>query len=263
MKRTLPLAILFITGMWMIFSFYIKGEVGFFKYLDQGAEWLKGKGVRTVELGVQSMDDEVLRINRRGYRGEMVIRAVEILRRGGLQIGIQLMVGLAGEGEGSLLRTTEEVIRLRPHFVRIYPTLVIRGTVLERWFREGRYRPLGLQEAIELSKAMVKALEGAGIPVIRIGLQPTPSLKEAVVAGPFHPAFGQLVRSRILLQEAEALLHAHRGGRVASFRVAKRDLADFYGQRGENIRRLRERFSLHEVRIIPDPSLPRGEVRWA
>ena len=221
-------------------------------------EW----GVETVELGVQSMDEDVLRISRRGYGPEVVRDAVMLLHEGGFEIGIQLMVGLPGETPEGLFLTVDEVIRLRPHFVRIYPTLVIRGTVLERWLERGEYRPLRLEEAVELAKEMVVRFEEAGIAVIRIGLQPTSSLEKSIIAGPYHPAFGQLVRSALLLEKARELLRGHKGEEV-TFRVSPGDLSSFFGQRKENLRKLKEDFALRLIKVIPDPSIERGGLRLA
>lgn len=223
-------------------------------------EVLKEGGVRTVELGVQSMIPEVLEKSRRGYGPEAVRRSSSLLKEEGFELGIQIMLGLPGDTPGRFMETVREVIALGPDFVRIYPTLVIKGTELEGWFLEGRYRPLPLGEAVALCAQAVEAFEGAGVKVIRIGLQSTRELEESVVAGPYHPAFGQLVRSRVLGERVRQALKGVKGQRVI-IEVNPRDLADLYGQKGENLRALRNRFPDLEIAVKGDPAVQRGRVR--
>jgi histone acetyltransferase (RNA polymerase elongator complex component) len=158
----------------------------------------------------------------------------------------------------------EEVIELRPHFVRLYPTVVIKGTRLEQWFLQGRYRPCFLAEAIQLAKAALQRFRQARIPVIRMGLQPAPLLEApgAIVAGPFHPAFGQLVESSLMFEQAATLLETShiRGRNSLTFLIAPKDISTFYGQGGENIRRLKETFGLQKIMVKTDPEQERGTV---
>jgi histone acetyltransferase (RNA polymerase elongator complex component) len=225
-------------------------------------EILKVHKVKTVELGVQSMADEVLRISRRGYDKERVQQAVRDLQGEGFEVGIQLMIGLPGDSPERFAATVEEMIRLTPHFVRLYPTLVIKGTVLERWFRQGRYHPLSLEEAVALAKEALRGFQQAHIPVIRVGLQPTPSLLGAVVAGPYHPAFRQLVESSILYERAIDLLaeFPHQRRPSLTFLISSRDISTFYGQGGENIIKLRKACGLQEIRVKHDPQQKRGSI---
>ena len=225
---------------------------------------LKQYRVATIELGVQSMDDEVLRISERGYRSKRVKEAVKQLHREDFEIGMQLMIGLPGDSRQKFASTIEEVIELRPHFVRLYPTLVIQGTRLEGWFRAGRYRPLSLEEAVSLAKEALQRFRQARIPVIRMGLQPTRSLNEpgAIVAGPFHPAFRQLVESSLLYEQAVSLLEGakNQGPSALTFLISPKDISTFYGQGRENIRRLRETFGLREILVKSDPQQRRGMI---
>jgi histone acetyltransferase (RNA polymerase elongator complex component) len=227
-------------------------------------EILTAHKVATVELGVQSMDAEVLRISHRGYGSQVVIKAVEDLLQENFEVGIQLMVGLPGDSAQKFASTVEAVIKLKPHFVRLYPTLVIKGTVLERWFRLGRYHPLALEEAITLTKGALKRFRQARIPVIRIGLQPTPSLEEpgTIVAGPYHPAFRQLVESSLLYEQVASLLTGSESERDSppTFLISPQDISTFYGQGGQNIKRLRETFGLYEIRVKPHAQQERGKV---
>jgi histone acetyltransferase (RNA polymerase elongator complex component) len=225
---------------------------------------LKQHKVATIELGVHSLDNEVLRVSERGYIKEEVYRAVRELHRGNFEVGIQLMIGLPGDNAQTFTSTVEEVIAMRPHFIRLYPTVVIKGTHLHQWFLQGRYQPLSLAEAITLAEGALQRFRQARIPVIRMGLQPTPSLEApgAIVAGPFHPAFGQLVESSLLFEQAASLLESAEitGRSSPTFLIAPKDISTFYGQGGENIRRLREAFGLREIQVRPDPQQRRGTV---
>jgi histone acetyltransferase (RNA polymerase elongator complex component) len=227
-------------------------------------EILKVHKVSTVELGVQSMDDEVLRISQRGYGRQAVTKAVRELHLGDFEVGIQLMIGLPGDSAQQFAATIGEVIEMSPHFVRLYPTLVIKGTVLERWFRQGRYHPLSLEEAIALTKGALQRFRQARIPVIRVGLQPTPSLEApgTIVAGPYHPAFRQLVESALLYEQAASLLAGAGTAGVGSptFLISPQDISTFYGQGRLNIQRLREAFGLQEFTVRPDPQQERGTI---
>jgi histone acetyltransferase (RNA polymerase elongator complex component) len=227
-------------------------------------EILRMHTVATVELGVQSMDDEVLKISQRGYGRQEVIKAVRDLLQGNFEVGMQLMVGLPGDSAKRFETTVEAVIELRPHFVRLYPTLVIKGTALARWFRQGRYHPLSLEEAIAHTKGALQRFRQARIPVIRVGLQPTPTLETpgTIVAGPYHPAFRQLVESSLLYEQAASLLAGSgiRGGDSPAFRISPQDISTFYGQGGHNIKRLRETFCLQEIMVKTDPEQKRGTI---
>lgn len=227
-------------------------------------EVLAAGKVATVELGVQSMDDEVLRISQRGYGKEEVIKAVGDLLQENFEVGVQLMVGLPGDSAQRFAATVEAVIKLRPHFIRLYPTLVIKGTALERWFQQGRYHPLSLEEAIAYTRGALQQFRQARIPVIRVGLQPTPSLETpgTIVAGPYHPAFRQLVEGSLLYEQAATLLACSGIGRGDSpaFRISPHDISTFYGQGRDNIKRLQESFGLQEITVMPDPQQERGTI---
>ena len=154
-------------------------------------------GVTTVEIGVQSLDDIVLTMAGRGHTAADVDHAVGLLREFGLQCGLQLMPGLPGENWLSLIHTANGVIALRPDFVRIYPTVVIAGTRLQELYSSGEFKPLSLPEAVAKTAYLKLLFDNEEIPVIRLGLQATKELSALgkVVAGPYHPAFGEMVSS--------------------------------------------------------------------
>lgn len=162
-------------------------------------EQLKKYGVTTVELGVQSLDEEVLIATERYYPVRVVEEACKILKEYGIKLGIQLMVGLPKSTFDSDYETAKKILEMKPDMVRIYPTLVIKNTKMEQMFYQKEYIPLSLEEAIERTKKIMALLESNGINIIRVGLQPSEDLREdgVVLGGPFHPAFRELVETEI------------------------------------------------------------------
>lgn len=156
-------------------------------------------GVDTVELGAQSMDDHVLVLSKRGHTAADTVRAVKELKRAGLTVGLQFMPGLPGDDVASVMATAEKIIALKPDFVRVYPTLVIKNTALERLFIDGSYRPWSLDEMVALCGKVSLLFKAAGIRIIRMGLQHTAELEDSVVAGPYHPSFRDIVLREISL----------------------------------------------------------------
>ncbi len=160
---------------------------------------LKKYSVDTIELGVQSLDEEVLNASERGHTAKDVYKASELIKEYGFNLGLQMMLGLPEDNFEKSLYTCREFIKLDPFNVRIYPTLVIKGTFLEEQCLHGKYRPLSIEEAVEESSILLMLFYINDINVIRVGLQPTENIQmgKDVVAGPFHPAFRQLVESNI------------------------------------------------------------------
>jgi GTP-binding protein Era len=234
-----------------------------------GAELLREFGVTTVEVGAQSLDDDVLERSARGHTAADTVRAVTLLRERGFETGVHLMAGLPGDSPERFLATVERTVLLRPDSVRIHPLLVLKETQLAGEFHRGTYRPLALSEAVDLCKNALKRLKAAGIPVIRLGLQTTRPMEEpgSVVAGPFHPAFRSLVESELLLEMAGALL-ATAGDRAApagaaAFFLSPADLSNFFGAQRKNVSALKARFGLEAIRVIADPGMSRLSLRLA
>ena len=221
-------------------------------------EVLTSYGVKTVEIGAQSMDDRVLFLSGRGHAAEDTVSAVCRLMDYGLEVGVQLMIGLPGDTFQLFLHTLNQIIELRPHFVRIHPTLVLKGAPLESLWRAQRYSPLSLEESIRWLKVGLIKLERASIPVARLGLQPTEELRDDVLAGPYHPAFRQLVESAIAFDLVAQLLKPCSENEGVLLLCHPRETSNLRGQRNENIRCLKERFGLGEVRVEPSEQVEVG-----
>jgi len=218
---------------------------------------LKEYGVKTVEIGAQSMIDEVLFLSQRGHSVADILSATLRLKQCGFEVGLQLMIGLPGDTYELFLETINRAIDLKPDFLRIHPTLVLRGSLLQTLWEAGRYVPLSLEETIRWLKKGLLTLEGSGIRVARIGLQSTEALEKHFLAGPYHPALHQLVDSEITLEMAEHLLQNNSGGSHALFVCHPKEVSNLRGQRNGNILKLKERFQLEEVFIQGVEETPR------
>ena len=223
--------------------------------------------VKTVELGVQSLDPQVLRQSGRGHGPEESLQALKMLKNEGFITGVQLMPGLPGEDRSSFLSTIHQVISLKPEFVRLYPALVIRGTPLEKLFQKGQYNPISLKEAVNLCRDALILLRKSGIKVIRCGLQPTPSLqrKGSICAGPFHPAFGELVESAILFDQVNKSIKENAFSsnfkETIFIKSSPRQFSKLKGQKSENLKRLRLLYPRIEIFMTQDTHLPDSVIR--
>ena len=215
---------------------------------------LKRYGVETVELGAQSMDDEVLRRAERGHTAQDVERASRLIKAAGFRLILQMMTGLPGATDESDIETARRLVALRPDGVRVYPTVIVRDTALFDLWQAGEYREHTVEDAVRVCAKIVPLFEAAGIPIIRLGLNPTEELSGgAAVGGAYHPALGELVKSRILLEKARALLNRIEPGSRVTLEVGRGKTSQMAGQHRENLRRLKEEFSLAEVKIKEKP----------
>ena len=219
---------------------------------EETLERLKRYDVETIELGAQSMDDEVLRLCGRGHSAADVEAASGQIKEAGFSLVLQMMTGLPGSSEERDLETARRLRALQPNAVRIYPTVIVRGTELERLWRAGLYTEHTVEDAVRVCAKLVPLFEEAGIPILRLGLNPTGELSGgAAVGGAYHPALGELVRSRILRTRAEELLCGIEPGTSVTLGVNARELSQMIGQKRENIAYLKERFMLKELTVRP------------
>jgi histone acetyltransferase (RNA polymerase elongator complex component) len=226
-------------------------------------ESLKGFDVRTVEIGVQSLDDAVLASCCRGHSAQESKDAAEKVREAGYCLGLQLMAGLPGQSRESALESARQAAALCPDFVRIYPTLVLAQSPLANLWRKGAYKPLSLEEAVEICAGMLAVFVEAGIPVARMGLCEDPALSTpgAVLAGPRHPAFGHLAQCALFLEKARRVLKAAPPpGDTACLLVHPASISRMRGHGNSNVELLKKEFGLKRLEVAPDAKAGPWEV---
>lgn len=221
---------------------------------DATLSLLKNHGVSSIELGAQSMDSAVLSFNNRGHSPEAVSSASALIKSFGFELGLQMMTGLYMSENRDCIETAEKMIALSPETVRIYPTIVLKGTPLAALFKEGRYSPQTLEEAVSLSAKLIEMFQGAGIRVIRVGLHSGGGVPEGYVAGPYHPAFRELCEGEIYLKRAKLALEKSRiePGNASLF-VNPSEISKMTGQNRRNLVSLNSQGYM--CKIFPDSSL--------
>ncbi len=225
---------------------------------------IQGFSVKTIELGLQSMDDTVLKLSQRGHTALDSHRAVTLLNERGYEIILQMMIGLPGQDESSALSTAQEIAGLQPDGVRIYPTIVLKNSRMETWYQDGTYEPLSLDAAVSQTKNLYGFFQDKQIPVIRMGLQASESLDfdRAIIAGPYHPAFGHLVFSAIFFDKAECMLQeVDPGLDKLILRVHPRNESRMRGLKNRNITQLKYLFCIDKLTLQLDSTLSMKEVR--
>lgn len=212
-------------------------------------ERLKKYGVQTVELGAQSLDDEVLYLSGRGHNSKEVEDASKLIKAAGFNLILQMMTGLPGDSEEKSIETARKIIALKPDGVRIYPTVIVRDTALFDMWCDGTYKEHTVEDAVSVCSKLVPLFEEACIPIIRMGLNPTDELSGGSAAGgAYHPALGEMVHSRIMRNKAETLLEGAEGKAVC-LGVRSSDVSKMTGQHRCNIEYLCEKFSLKSLKI--------------
>lgn len=196
---------------------------------------LKSYRVSAIELGAQSMDDDVLRLNRRGHTAREVVKASQLIRENGFSLGLQMMTGLLGDTDKKSIFTAKSIIDLKPDTVRIYPTIVFEDTYLGELYKKGEYKPQSLEDAVNLTAILLEMFKESGISVIRTGLHTIDETK--YLAGPWHPAFRELCDSKIYLKKVISML-ATRGDYLIY--VSKGETSKMSGQKRENIEALKK-----------------------
>lgn len=212
---------------------------------------LQEYGVKTIELGAQSMDDTVLVMSGRGHTALQVEQAAKLVKQQGFELILQMMTGLPGDEDGAAaLMTAEKLAALQPDGVRIYPTVIVRDTALYDLWMSGDYREHTVEAAVEICAQIVPIFESAGIPVIRLGLNPTEELSNGDAAGgAYHPALGELVKSRMMLNKARVLLAEAMPASSVVLEVGKGKTSQMIGQHRCNVLALTKEFSLKQIKI--------------
>lgn len=237
-------------------------------YINQDIlDMLKKYNVKTIELGVQSANDYILNKCKRGHSFEDVKQASKLIRKNKFILGHQMMVGLPDSTQKDEIETAKKLIKLKPKIIRIYPVLVIKDTKLAEDYLKGEYKPNTLEQAVETSAILLKMFKKKKIDVIRIGLQSTDEIcnpeneGSQVVAGPYHPAFRQLVESRICYDEfSKKIQKLNNKVKAVKVTVNSNIINNFVGHKRENIKRVKEMYDI-DVMIEKDDSVKGFEVR--
>ena len=228
---------------------------------------LKKYKVKTIELGVQSASDYILKRANRGHTFEDVKKASKMIRANGFKLGHQMMVGLPESTRIDEVNTAKALAKLKPKMVRIYPVLVVKNTKLEKEYKEGKYQPLSVVQAVEVCKEIVRIFDNKNIDIIRIGLQNTDEIsdpqseKSEVIAGPYHPAFRQLVESTMWYDAIVAKIKKLNAKvKEVEVKVNPVDANNVIGHKKENVLKLKE---LYDVELIlkQDKKIKQGKSK--
>jgi len=218
---------------------------------DDAVALLREYGVDMVEIGAQSFDDPVLESSSRGHSSSDIFRAVEILKKNDMMFCIQLLPGLPSDTRAKSLESARTARSLKPDAVRLYPAVVMKNTGLEDLYNKGKYEPLCLEDAVELCKDMHLIFAAGGISIIRTGIHPLSKDDEKnIIAGPYHPSFGFLVKSRIkrdIMVKAIRKTTAEKKFNSVKLYLPFNEKEEFIGQKKSNISFLKNFFSLKEV----------------
>ena len=230
-------------------------------------QMLKSYGVKTIELGVQSTNDYILNKSKRGHTFEDVKKASKLIRKNGFILGHQMMVGLPESTRQDEINTAKDLIKLKPKIVRIYPVLVIKGTQLEKDYESGEYTPLTVEQAVETAKDLLVLFNKKKINVIRIGLQNTNEItdpntkKSQVVAGPYHPAFRQLVESRLWYDNiANEIKKVNSNVTHIQIDVNPSDINNAVGHKRINIEKINDTYNT-DLKINPNSKIKKGKLK--
>ena len=198
-------------------------------------ELLKKYGVTAIELGAQSMSDNVLMINDRGHTSADVERASELIKAHGFELGLQMMTGLYGDTDESAIATAEKIISLKPDTVRIYPTVVLENTRLASLYEKGEYTPQTVDEAVNLCSKLLDMFNEACVKVIRLGLHSGGNVEEGFVAGAYHPAFRELCESRLYFEKCCKIIKDNNITGKITIYVSPSEISKMTGQKRSNI----------------------------
>jgi histone acetyltransferase (RNA polymerase elongator complex component) len=217
-------------------------------------DWCKNNGIKTIELGIQDFSDTVLQNSKRGYTSQIAIDACLRVKQAGFELGVQLMPGLPAASNATVEYNIDCLIKILPNYLRIYPLIILDKTSLWQDYEAGLVKPLSLDEAIAVSLQLSDAAEKHGIEVIKIGI---PSLGTNVkYHGPYHPAFGELVKAQRLINKIAEIYKP-----ASTVHIAKQDLSLLTGHHSYGLKKLLNRLDLCSIKIKLDESLSKGFVK--
>ncbi|MCX7883545.1 MAG: radical SAM protein [Caloramator sp.] len=224
---------------------------------------LKIHGVGVIELGVQSMDDKVLNMSERGHTSFDVINSSRLIKAYGFKLGLQMMIGLPEDNLDKDIYTANEIIKIKPDFVRIYPALVIKNTKMEDLFKKGYYKPLSIDEAVDISSKLYILFYKKDIPIIRLGLQVSDeiNINKDVIAGPFHPSFRELVESSLFISLIDYIIQKYF---TDSFEIIisinPKDISKLFADKKKYFNKLVRYYSTKKIKVWQNNAVNRFEI---
>ena len=213
---------------------------------DEILTMLKEYKVSIIELGVQSLDDKVLIDSVRGHSYKDVFESAELIKKYGINLGLQMMIGLPSDTEEKCIYTAKKFIDLKPDCVRVYPTLVVKETGLEKLLQENKYNPFSLEESIDIVKKVLVLFYINNVNVIRVGLQATEDIAigKEVLAGPYHPAYRELVESKMYGDYIEYLIKKYNAKKNIDVLVNKKNVSRILGNKKSNVKKLKDKYGV-------------------
>ena len=228
---------------------------------------LKKYKVKTIELGVQSSNDYILKKCKRGHTFEDVKKASKLIRRYGFELGHQIMCGLPESTRIDEENTAKDIAKLKPKIVRIYPVLVVKGTELEKEYEKGVFEPISLNVAVETCKELYYFFQKKHIKVIRMGLQNTDTIsspenkQSEVIAGPYHEAFGQLVMGAVWYDKILNKIKAFNVKvKEVAIHINPEDVNNVVGHKKENLKKLKDLYEVN-VKLIQEKNIKQGNFK--
>ncbi|MDV4151196.1 radical SAM protein [Clostridium sp. AL.422] len=220
--------------------------------------YLKEYKVDIIELGVQSLDDEILKLSGRGHTAKDVYEASKLIKEYNFTLGHQIMPGLPGDTFEKDIETVKKSIDMKPDICRIYPALVIKDTPMEIMYKRGEYKPYSLEDAVYISKELYKLYTKANVNIIRIGLQPTENITWGgdLVDGPFHPAFRELVEGSLICDNIKSEINENED---IIIEINSKDLSKLYANKKFYFNKLKDN---HRGKILVNTKdkLKRGKI---
>ncbi|EGT3847304.1 radical SAM protein [Clostridioides difficile] len=207
---------------------------------------LKEYKTSVIELGVQSLDEKVLLDSIRGHQSEIVYKSSKMIKNSGIKLGLQMMIGLPADTEEKCIFTAKKFVELKPDCVRVYPTLVVKDTGLEKLMEQNKYNPFTLEESVNIVKKVLVLFYVNNINVIRVGLQATDDIQigKAVLAGPYHPAFRELVEADMIKDYLEFVILQNKNIKQMLVKSNKKNISKIIGNKKTNVKYMEEKFGV-------------------
>ncbi|HFL3607411.1 TPA: elongator complex protein 3 [Clostridioides difficile] len=207
---------------------------------------LKEYKTSIIELGVQSLDEKVLLDSIRGHQSEIVYKSSKMIKNSGIKLGLQMMIGLPADTEEKCIFTAKKFVELKPDCVRVYPTLVVKDTGLEKLMEQNKYNPFTLEESVNIVKKVLVLFYVNNINVIRVGLQATDDIQigKAVLAGPYHPAFRELVEADMIKDYLEFVIFQNKNVKQMLVKSNKKNISKIIGNKKTNVKYMEEKFGV-------------------